>query len=286
MRIAVASGKGGTGKTTVSIALALANRDRVRLVDCDVEEPNAHLFLPGREVATTEVTASVPRVAPSLCTQCGLCVDFCQYNALAVAGPAGLMVFPELCHDCGGCVLVCPQHALSASPVARGTVTTTLHDATLELVTGRLAVGSPSAPTVIRATIRTAPLHARPVEILDAPPGTACSFATTVQAADFCLFVTDPTPFGLHDMRLALEAIRGMGLPCAAVVNRSTGLDDLAASTCAELGLPILLRIPESRTIAEAYARGGTLLGTDPTWKDRLRTLFDTIVASTSWTSP
>lgn len=277
MRIAIASGKGGTGKTTVSVALALANKDRSRLIDCDVEAPNAGLFLPGAIMQTVRIRASVPHLDPDLCTRCGLCVEFCSSNALALAGPAGLLVFPELCHDCGGCILVCPHGALSPVEVVRGEVTTTLIDGTLELVTGRLQVGSPSAPTVIRAAIGSRPHLERRHDLLDAPPGTACAFATTVRSADYCLLVTDSTPFGVHDLRLAAQALRDMGIPCGGIVNRSVEDDTLAENACRELDLPVLLRIPESRSVAEAYARGGTLLDTDPSWTERMRSLLDTI---------
>lgn len=277
MRIAIASGKGGTGKTTVSVALALANHDRARLIDCDVEAPNAGLFLPGATIATTPIVASIPQVDPDLCTRCGLCVKFCNYNALALAGPAGLLVFSELCHDCGGCILVCPHGALSSVDVTRGEVATSVFEDSLELVTGRLQVGSPSAPTVIRAAISTRPLQERSFELLDAPPGTACSFATTVRSARFCLLVTDSTPFGVHDLRLAAQALRDMRIPCGVVVNRSSEDDSLAEIACLEMDLPILLRIPESRSLAETYARGGTLLDTDRCWAERMRALLDTI---------
>lgn len=280
MRIAIASGKGGTGKTTVSVALALANRDRARLVDCDVEAPNAGLFLPCPAMETTAIAASIPRVDPDLCTRCGLCVKFCNYNALALAGPAGLLVFSELCHDCGGCILVCPHGALSSVEVPRGEVSSSLFEESLELVTGRLQVGSPSAPTVIRAAIAARPLLGRSFELLDAPPGTACSFATTVRSAQFCLLVTDSTPFGVHDLRLAAQALRDMRIPCGVVVNRSTEDDSLAEIACREMDLPILLRIPESRSVAETYARGGSLLDTDPRWTERMRALLDTIEKS------
>ncbi|HOX50133.1 MAG TPA: ATP-binding protein [Fibrobacteria bacterium] len=275
MKIAVASGKGGTGKTTFSVALALANRDRARLVDCDVEEPNAHLFLRGGESTTASVWASVPVVDASRCDSCGRCASFCQYNALALAGSAGLMVFPELCHDCGGCILVCPSKALSERKVLRGTVETRVIDGTLELVTGRLEVGSPSAPTVIRAAIENPPALQRGVTIFDAPPGTACSFASCVHQADHCVLVTDPTPFGLHDLELAIEAIQAMTKPFSVVINRSSGDDDLASRHCRRRGIPVLLRIPERREIAECYSNGGSLLDADSSMGERLRTLLD-----------
>jgi len=277
MKIAVASGKGGTGKTTFSVALTLANRERARIVDCDVEEPNVHLFLVGTPNSTRTVWASVPKVDQDLCTACGACVDFCQYNALALAGAAGLLVFPELCHDCGGCVRLCPSQALSESPVERGTIETTLVGGDIEVVTGRLAIGSPSAPTVIRAAIAQAPVFPRDTTILDAPPGTACSFAACLHSADHCLLVTDPTPFGLHDLALAIEAIQKMSKPFSVVINRSTGPDDMASVFCRTHGYDVVLRIPESREIAQAYSQGKSLLDVVPGIGKSLRDLLDAL---------
>lgn len=275
MKIAVASGKGGTGKTTVSLALALANRHRARLVDCDVEEPNAHLFLQAPPLGARDVMARVPVIDPSLCDGCGACARFCRYNALAVAGKGGAMVFPELCHDCGGCARICPKGAISEKPVRRGVLETRVIDGDLELLTGRLEVGSPSAPTVIRAAIEAEPAIPADVWILDAPPGTACSFSACVGRADHCLFVTDPTPFGLHDLELAMEAARGLSVPYSVVINRSRGENDMADAFCREHGLHVALRIPEDRAFAETYARGGTLLDWRPELAARLRTVVD-----------
>lgn len=277
MKIAVASGKGGTGKTTFSVAFAMANRDRARLVDCDVEEPNAHLFLAGGEAARETVWASVPEVDTERCTACGACVRFCRYNALALAGAGGLIVFPELCHDCGGCVRLCSEGALEAVPVKRGTLETRIVDGGLELVTGRLEVGSPSATTVIKAAIAKESMLDRGTTILDAPPGTACSFAACVGAADHCVFVTDPTPFGLHDLELAIEAVRHLDKPFSVVINRSHGEEDLASVHCRERGIRVDLRIPESRAIAEAYSRGQGLLDALPDLEPRMRRILDLI---------
>ncbi len=275
MRIAVASGKGGTGKTTFSVAFALANRDRARLVDCDVEEPNAHLFLPGEGITVRDVLASIPVIDPATCDRCGLCVEFCNYNALALAGKGGLLVFPELCHDCGGCARVCPRGAISEKPVKRGTIETRRTTSGLELVTGRLEIGSPSAPTVIHAAIESTPGSDDATTILDAPPGTGCSFAACAERSDHCLFVTDPTPFGLHDLDLAVEVARDLRRPFSVVVNRSLGDDDAATRHCREHGYRIDLRIPEDRAIAETYARGGTLLDIRPDMVAPLRALLE-----------
>lgn len=280
MKIAVASGKGGTGKTTFSVAMVLANRDRARIVDCDVEEPNASLFLGGSDPTIETVRAAIPKVDPERCSACGACVAFCQYNALALAGAGGLLVFPELCHDCGGCIRLCPEQALSETPVQRGTIETKIVGGDLELVTGRLEVGSPSAPTVIRAAIARTPALDRDTTILDAPPGTACSFAACMQAADHCILVTDPTPFGLHDLALAIEAIEEMSKPFSVVINRSQGPDDMASRFCRERGCRVSMRIPESRDIAEAYSRGNTLLDAVPEYRQDLRDLLDDIHSS------
>lgn len=278
MKIAIASGKGGTGKTTVALALALANRHRTRLVDCDVEEPNAHLFLQGPVIATKDVMARIPAIDPALCDLCGACVRFCRYNALAMAGKAGPMLFPELCHDCGGCARICPKGAISEKPVLRGILETRLIGGDLELLTGRLEVGSPSAPTVIRAAIEAEPTIPAPTTILDAPPGTACSFAACVGRADHCLFVTDPTPFGLHDLELAMEAARGLSIPYSVVVNRSRSADDMAETFCREHGLRIALRIPDDRSFAETYARGGTLIDWRPELAESFQGVLDHIL--------
>lgn len=275
MRVAVGSGKGGTGKTTFSVAFALANSDRARLVDCDVEEPNAHLFLPGEQVLARDVFASIPVIDPDACDRCGLCVQFCNYNALALAGKGGPLVFAELCHDCGGCARVCPKGAITEKPVKRGTIETRHTTSGLELVTGRLEVGSPSAPTVIHAAIASTPASDVATTILDAPPGTACSFAACAEESDYCLFVTDPTPFGLHDLDLAVQAARDLRKPFSVIVNRSQGDDDAAARHCRERGYRIDLRIPEDRAIAETYSRSGTLLDIRPDMAAPLRALLE-----------
>lgn len=276
MKIAMASGKGGTGKTTVSLALALSNKDRALLLDCDVEEPNCHLFLDESVADRQPVMLPIPVIDQEKCTRCGKCARFCQYNALSVSPRAGAMVFTELCHSCGGCKIVCPQGAIREEMVEMGSVTHGRSVHGVELITGRLGIGHASAPSVIRAVQRTAPFEEKEFILMDAPPGTACPFMATVGAADYTLLVTEATPFGLHDLKLAIEALQELKKPCGVIVNRVTSLDNRVSQYCAEVGVPVLMSIPDSRNVAECYARGGTLLDVMPELKGEFRALLET----------
>ena len=208
MILAVASGKGGTGKTTLSVSLARVMEAAVQVADCDVEEPNAHLFLPGTETRTEVVAIPVPEVDESLCDGCGECGRFCRFHAIVSFGTKPL-VFPELCHGCGGCVRVCPRKAIRETDHAIGTVETS-QAGNVSLVHGRLNVGAPMAPPLIRAV--KARLRNGIPAILDAPPGTSCAVIATLRGADFVLLVTEPTPFGWHDLKLAVEVAEFCGL--------------------------------------------------------------------------
>jgi MinD superfamily P-loop ATPase len=273
MKIAIASGKGGTGKTTLAVALALAAEEPVRLLDCDVEEPNAHLFLDIRSSRAEPVTVPVPEIDQKRCTSCGKCAEVCEFNAIA-ALTAGAIVFPELCHGCGGCALACPEEAITEVPREIGTVETGTAGP-VDFVMGRLRVGEPMSPPLIRAVKR----HARPdrTNILDCPPGTACPVVTALQDCDFALLVTEPTPFGLHDLRLAVETARTLGLPFAVALNRADIGDESVQAWCIREGIPILLEIPHDRRIAEAGSRAETLLSAAPELTPRLRRLLRTI---------
>lgn len=254
MRVAVASGKGGTGKTLVSASLAhvLGRVRSVQYLDCDVEEPNGHLFLQPELDETTPVHVKVPKVDQERCTHCGECSRMCQFNAIASIETATL-VFPELCHSCGGCLRVCPTHAITWDAQEIGVVE--LGQAPgVSFVHGRLHVGYPMSPPLIRAVKERAEPDA--IVILDAPPGTSCPVVTTVRGCDLALLVTEPTPFGLHDLKLAVDAVRAMKIPAAVVLNREGIGDDRVDRYCAEAGLPIWARIPHDRRIAEAVARG------------------------------
>ena len=253
MIIAIASGKGGTGKTTVALNLARVHSGAVHLLDCDVEEPNAHLFLKGTPCGETEVvTLQIPEIDESLCDGCGACSSFCAYKALAVLGKR-VLVFPEMCHGCGGCKLICPTGAIREIPKRIGVVET-LHDGAIALVQGRLDVGVAMAPPLIRAVKAHIPKNGD--ALLDAPPGTSCPVIATLRETDYVVLVTEPTPFGLHDLMLAVAVVRALQRPFGVVVNRAGSGDERVQAYCRTEGIPLLAEIPDDRRIAEAYSRG------------------------------
>lgn len=269
MILAVASGKGGTGKTTLAVNLAVVMKEPVQLLDCDVEEPNVHIFLPPDRSHTEEVTVPIPDPQESLCDGCGECSEFCRFNALVVLNKVPL-VFPELCHSCGGCAIVCPQKAIREIPRAIGTVETWQRDS-ITVIQGRLNIGVAMSPPLIRAV--KARMKPGKTAILDAPPGTSCPVITTIRGAHGALLVTEPTPFGLHDLKLMVGVARELGIPFGVVINRSDIGDDRVVKFCEEEGIPILGEIPEDRRIAEAYSRGELLVRALPEY----RALFESI---------
>ncbi|NLX60329.1 MAG: P-loop NTPase [Phycisphaerae bacterium] len=255
MRIAVASGKGGTGKTTVATNLAMtASRrgKRVVYLDCDVEEPNGALFLKPEIERTEPVSVSVPAVDKSKCTGCGLCGKICQYSAI-LPMKNDVLLFLELCHGCAGCWLVCPTGAIRESSRTTGQLQIGRVGG-LTCVQGLLNIGEAMSPPVIRAVKASAP--EADLVVLDSPPGTSCPVIESVRDADFVLLVTEPTPFGLNDLRLAVEVIRALGLPFAVAVNRAGMGDDRTQQYCEREGIEILVEIPDDRRVAEAYSRG------------------------------
>lgn len=252
MILAVASGKGGTGKTTVAASLALCSPTPVRLLDCDVEEPNCHIFLRPRLNAPEAVHLLVPSADEAKCNGCGECARACQFHAILPLKNS-VMVFPELCHGCGGCAKVCPTGAIREVEREIGTVETGFAG-DVAFVQGTLAIGQPAAPPVIRAVKRHA-VDDR-LNIIDCSPGTSCPVVTAVRGSDFVLLVTEPTPFGLHDLRLAVETIRQLAIPFGVVINRVGVGDDRVRRFCAAERIDVLLEIPDDRRIAEAYSRG------------------------------
>ncbi len=252
MKIAVASGKGGTGKTTVAVNLARAIPEPVRLLDCDVEEPNCHIFL-NPDVAHREpVGVPMPVVDESKCNACGECSKICQYHAIACLKTKPI-TFPELCHGCGGCALICPTGAITEVQREVGIVERG-RSGQVDFVQGRMHVGQAMSPPVIRAVKRYA--KGQGVTVIDCPPGTSCPVVTALKDCDFVLLVTEPTPFGLHDLRLAVEVVRQLTLPFGVVVNRADVGDDRVTDYCKKEDIPILLLIRDDRRIAEAYSRG------------------------------
>jgi MinD superfamily P-loop ATPase len=272
MVISVASGKGGTGKTTVAVSLALA-LGRCRYLDCDVEEPNGHILLRPRLDPGDDVTKPLPVVDESRCTHCHECSRACAFHALAVLADR-VLVFPELCHGCGLCVAVCPERAITERPLPVGVLEAGTAGP-VEFVQGRLNVGEPMAIPVIRAV--KGRIDKEIDTIIDVPPGTSCPMVQSVRGSDLCLLVTEPTPFGLHDLRLAVDTVRAVGVPAGVVLNRAGIGDDGIDDFCAAESLPLLLSIPFDRRIAEAYSRGEPLVAALPEYLPRLRALWDDI---------
>jgi len=273
MIISIASGKGGTGKTTVATNLAISLGKGVQLLDCDVEEPNAHLFINPVFEKRSVVAASVPEVDEEKCTLCGKCSEICQFKAIVVIGNT-VLPFQELCHSCGGCMEVCPEKAIREGERVLGIIEAG-HRGDLEFVHGRLRVGEAMSPPLIRK-VRS---FTKPggITIIDAPPGTSCPVIASIKGADFVLLVTEPTPFGLHDLKLAVGAVRILGIPCGLVVNRSDMGDDRVWEYAKEENVPILMEIPFDRRIAEAYSRGQLLLEVMPEWKEKFLQLYERI---------
>ena len=271
MIVAVASGKGGTGKTTLALSLALAAGRPVHLLDCDVEEPNCHLFLAGEARFRGEVTLPIPAVDLDACTACGECGDVCQFGGIIVL-PSGAHVFPTLCHGCGACVRLCPAGALRETPRRIGELSEAQVGA-VTLVTGRLDVGQTLAPPVVRAV--RARGDGAALQIIDAPPGTSCPVVAAVRGADVVVLVTEPTPFGLNDLELAVAMVRRLGLPFGVVVNRAGAGDARVQQYCASAGIPVLLEIAQDRRIAEAYARGLPVVTACPELRPVLLALLD-----------
>lgn len=274
MIISIASGKGGTGKTTVATNLAVSLEGPVRLLDCDVEEPNSHLFIdPVFEDATIETTP-VPAVDEEKCTLCGKCSEICRFKAIVVLGNT-ILPFENLCHSCGGCIRVCPEGAITWKGRELGTIRKGKRNG-IDFINGTLRIGEAMAPPLIRKV--RASEGGDGLTIIDAPPGTSCPVIAAMKGADFVLLVTEPTPFGLHDLKLALGAVKILDIPCGLVINRSDMGDNKVKEYAMEQSLPVLMEIPFERRIAEAYSRGELIVETMPQWKNRFIELYNNIV--------
>lgn len=267
MQITIASGKGGTGKTLVAVswALALAEQGRVQLLDCDVEEPNDHLFLDATFERTEAATIPVPIIDESRCTHCGQCAEVCAYHALAVL-PSEVLSFHPLCHGCGACSYLCPEKAIHEEPREIGRIDVGRADG-IELIRGTLNVGEAMAPPVIRQVKKY--ITANAIALIDASPGTSCPVIEALRGSDYCLLVTDPTPFGLNDLALAVGAVRTLGIPCGVVLNRSGPNDSQTEAYCRREAIPILMKIPLDMEIARMYSKGIPLVRGKPEWRPR-----------------
>lgn len=277
MRIAIASGKGGTGKTTIAANLAFLAAQSGRAVtyaDCDVEEPNGHLFLKPRWDEQRTIERLIPVVDPGRCTRCGRCSEACRVGAIACVGQS-VLVFSELCHACGGCQLACPEEAIREVPRAIGRLRRGASGA-VRFVDGVLNVGEAMSPPAIHA-VKAAIEAERGLIILDCPPGTSCPVIASVRGVDFVLLVTEPTPFGLCDLALAVEMTRALQLPFAVLVNRADAGDREVWRYCQSQGIPILAEIPDDRAVAEAYSRGELAAAVVPSLARRLEALLQAV---------
>jgi len=272
VKIAVASGKGGTGKTSVTVNIALS-LGKVQVLDCDVEEPNVHILLRPTDEGTFPVKLLVPKILEEKCDYCGECARFCQFNALFVAGETA-MVFPELCHSCGGCSIVCPRDAIIEEPrnigrVVKGSA------GDIDLIYGEINVGEALAVPVIAAVKDH--IDEGSTIIIDSAPGCACPLVETVHGVDFCLLVTEPTPFGLHDLQVAVEVVRILNIPMGVVVNFAGIGDREVYDFCEEQDIPVIMEIPFDRRIAELYSKGIPFVEAMPEWRQRFRDLVGLI---------
>jgi MinD superfamily P-loop ATPase len=274
MNIAIASGKGGTGKTTIAVNLAWVvsqQGENVCYLDCDVEEPNGSLFLKPSINKKESATIPVPLIDESKCTGCGECVNMCQYRALVRLGKT-VMVFDELCHGCGGCTLACPQKAITEKEKNIGIVEIGT-SGKIKFVHGRLNIGEAMSPPLIRKVLKHATNNTA-LNIIDAPPGTSCPVITSIRKADFVILVTEPTPFGLNDLALAVNVVRELDLPHAVVINRSDVSTAIAKDFCKSRNISILAEIPDNRKIAEAYSEGKITCEVLPEYKQTYINLY------------
>ena len=277
MKIVIASGKGGTGKTTVAVNLALALKDeKIQLLDCDVEEPNAHLFLKPEFDYRTEVGIPVPSIDHSKCTFCGRCAEVCMFNAIAVFQDQ-VMVLSELCHGCGSCTYLCPEKAITEIDRSIGVIERGKAGG-LDFGHGRLNTGEAMSPPLINAVKKM--IKQGGITIIDAPPGTSCPVVTAVGGCDYCVLVTEPTPFGLNDLDLAYKMVSRLGIPAGVLINRSdignTGVEEY----CLENSLPVLYKIPWDIELARNYARGEAAVLNIPGWKERFREIYLRILSA------
>lgn len=277
MIVSIASGKGGTGKTTVAVNLALALKEvqPVQFLDCDVEEPNAHFFLRPHFRRNQTVYLPVPDILEEKCTFCGKCAEICAYNALAVLKDT-VLVFPELCHGCGGCALLCPEKAIHEKGHRIGVIESGTAGS-ISFAHGKLDIGQAMSPPLIRALKKH--MKVEHSTIIDAPAGTSCPVVESVKGSDVSLLVTEPTPFGLNDLRLTVETIKELQISLAVIVNRSDGEDGPIREYCQKQNIPILMTIPLDRKIAEAYSEGKTIVETQTSYKDKFLQLFTQVQA-------
>ncbi|MFC1601008.1 ATP-binding protein [Candidatus Sumerlaeota bacterium] len=276
--IAIASGKGGTGKTTVATNLAyVASRNgrSVAYLDCDVEEPNGHIFLKPEIAESGPIEALVPLVDQEACEHCGNCGEICRYSAIVCVGERAL-VYPELCHACGGCALVCPAEAITETPREMGKLETG-HAGSIRFVQGTLNIGEAMSVPSIKAVKTADAGREADLVIIDAPPGTSCPVIESVKGCDYVALVTEPTPFGLHDLKLAVNMIRALDLPFGVIINRADTGDGEVRSYCRDNDIKMLAEIPDDRRIAETYSQGAMICEALPEYEAVFLELLNTL---------
>jgi MinD superfamily P-loop ATPase len=271
--ISVASGKGGTGKTSVAVALALSVKEPVQLLDCDVEAPNGHIFMKPQWEKKETIYLQIPRVDEEKCTYCRACSQLCQFKAILVLGET-ILTFPEMCHACGGCFLVCEPKALIPDQKELGEIEEGW-SGPVHFVHGRLRVGEPMSPPLIREVKKR--IKKDTLAILDAPPGTSCPVIQTLKGSDYTILVTEPTPFGLYDLKLAVAALGTLHIPCGVILNRADVGDHQVQNYLQSERIPLLMEIPFERRIAEGYAKGQSLVEIKPELKEKFQHLFEEI---------
>lgn len=272
MILSVASGKGGTGKTTVSTNLALSIGN-TQFFDCDVEEPNANIFINAKIEDHEDVSVSIPKIDKDKCDYCGKCSDFCAYNALAVINKT-VLVFPELCHSCGGCEIVCPNDAVNWDKRVVGKIEHGQADG-IDFYHGLLNVGEMQAIPVIKALKMKVDKNKE--VIIDVPPGTSCPVIESINISDYCILVTEPTPFGFHDLKLAVEVVKHLNIPFGVIINRDGIGDNKVELYCRNENITILLKIPERKTIANLYSKGIALVKKSYEWREMFHSVFTKI---------
>lgn len=268
MKIAVLSGKGGTGKTTVSASLSATIKPS-QYVDCDVEEPNGYIFLKPEIKRSIPVNVEIPSVDEAICTGCGVCAKACQFHALAVIKNK-VILFPEICHHCGACYIACKPGAMTASERTIGVIEM---NGDQTFAQGKLNIGEPVAVPVIKKLKEY--LRTDIPVILDCSPGASCTVVQSLEGCDFCLLVTEPTPFGLHDLKIAVSLVKKLGFPFGIVINKALENNSIVEDYCKEEGIEILLKIPYSKEIAESYSGGTLPVQSNIEWAARFIELYD-----------
>ena len=273
MIISIASGKGGTGKTTIATNLALSI-GKCQFFDCDVEEPNANIFLKAKISEYNEVKVNYPNIIKDKCNYCGKCSEFCAYNAIAVV-PSNILVFPELCHSCKGCGLVCPNNAIDWTNRSVGIIQHGWSN-DIDFYEGLLKEGEMQAIPVIKSL--KSKINKNKNVIIDSPPGTSCPVIESISGSDYCILVTEPTPFGFHDLKLAVEVVRHLKIPFGIIINRDGIGNNKVELYCKNENIPILLKIPEKQKIAYLYSKGITLASESHEWHEMFGLVFDKIM--------